>query len=131
MDLLTLCHQCVSRERIVVFSADQRADTADTRRHDFQAGPISAGPTQFLIKRRHKFAMAIEQFAAVRDQDVAVPQASLAVRRNFRNPHAYEYAMFSRSFRYRCHLRAINTNRVVSEPSKHRMTIDGANESIP
>jgi hypothetical protein len=73
----------------------------------------------------------IEQLAAIGDQGVAVPLASLAMRRNFRNPYAYEYAMFSRGFRYRSHLRAIDTNGVVGEPSKHRMTVDGTNESIP
>lgn len=40
-NLLTLCHQRVSRERIVVFPADQRANATDTCRDHFQPRPAS------------------------------------------------------------------------------------------
>ena len=76
VNLLALCHQSVSGQRVRILAADQHPDPTDVRISRSQAAGISIRPDEFFEVCRHQFAVQVQYPAVGPDQDVAVPNTA-------------------------------------------------------
>src|SRR3972149_1121365 len=76
MTLLALRHQRVTRQRVGIFAADQRPQSADSGIAHLEPCAIAVGPDELLVERRHELAMVVQYRAVIADQQVGVPETA-------------------------------------------------------
>ena len=119
-------------ERICILATNQRSNPPDpVRCDDFQSPCVSVRPRQFLIERRHKLPLMVDNFSLVADQHSRIPKTAEARRRPLIEPNVRPYIVLRARLLQRTDLGSIDVQTLRGEAVEERVVVNGSGQCGP